>query len=119
MNNDTVLNIETSKGSSFEVSEEIEILKTKVKNRREHNFLPLQARQTFNTLPEKLQQEVSFAVEKFYGALWNYILRWDASLDGSGVFSWLSLRVNPSPETVQKSVEYINQRFPSLIDGKN
>jgi hypothetical protein len=117
LSNETILKIENSHGSAFEVAEEISVLESKVKNRKERRFIPSTARQHFKNFSEDLQRQLNFTIEKFYWGLNDYTIRWSQSLDGTGVFSWLNLVGFPLWNKIEASIEFTNKITGGKING--
>jgi hypothetical protein len=117
LSNETILKIENSHGAAFEVAEEIGVLKSKVKNRKEQRFIPSKAREIFKNFSDELQSQLNFTIEKFYWGLHDYTLRWSESLDGTEVFSWLNLVGFPRWDQIEASVDFTNKKTGEKING--
>lgn len=118
LSNQYVLQTESRKITSFEVAVAALKLRDNIENRQQSQYIPAEAAELFDTLELSEQAEIKKYVENFYSELCRYLLKWSRSLDGTEVFSWMSLFVPPDWEKdVKPAVEFIQQRFsPSLID---
>ena len=118
LNNETILRIEKSQVTSFEVAEEIEILRIKVLNRKNQNYIPIQARQYYNEFSESTQQKLQICIEHFYNGLMEYTVKWSKSLDKTEIFSWIQLNEFPEWAKVESSLLFINKKTERKINGE-
>lgn len=118
LSNDSILKVEGSKSSSFEIAEEIRMLHGKVLNRKDLQFIPMKASQELHKLSTDKKVEVKRFVDKFYLALNNYLQLWRMSLDGTEVFSWMALEEPPNWSKVEESLSFAILRGGGSIDGE-
>lgn len=118
LSNESVLKVEGSTETSFEVAEEIRLLHVKVSNRKDLQMIPTKAKSELLKLSAAKQVEVKNFVHKFYSALHEYLNLWKNSLDGTEVFHWMALKEPPNWTKVEASLNYAALRGGDKINGK-
>lgn len=120
LSNESILKVEGSKGSAFEIAAEIRLLNVKVSNREKLLFIPPKAKDelTEPKVSEEKQVETKQFIARFYSALHKYLELWAKSLDGTEVFDWMSLSEAPAWSKVEASFNYAAHKGVDKIDGE-
>lgn len=113
--NETILRVENSRISAFEIAIEVQAFKEKTKNRQQLVYMPFNARQEFNNFKKDLQEAIKNIVSDFYSCIVEYLDLWKKSTDGIEIFSWILLYKMPEWSLVEKSCDYLQQRFGEEI----
>lgn len=119
VSNDFVLKTETRKGTSFEVATLVNELLEIAKNREHNQHIPVNAIPHFEALSRAEQNDARTSLGEFYEALTTYLEKWSNSLDGTEIFSWMSLLEVPDwRNDIEPSLKYAQECIePGLIDG--
>lgn len=120
LSNESILKVESSKSSAFEIAAEIRLLNGKVSNRKNLMFIPPKAKVELMEpkMSHEKQVEVKKFVVQFYLALHKYLELWSKSLDGTEVFDWMNLNEAPAWSKVEASLEYVTLKGVDKIDGE-
>lgn len=112
LSNQYVLQTESKKIASFEVAVVVFKLRDIINNRQQGQFIPAEAAELFGDLADSQQAEAKKYMDNFYSELIRYLLKWSRSLDGTEVFSWMSLLASPDWEKdVKPSLKFFQQHF--------
>lgn len=118
LSNESILRVESSKGTCFEIAGEINVLKTKMKNRKSLNFIPRKAKEELKNLNDEDQQTVLKYAKNFYDTVVTYLELWSSSMDGTECFAWCSLFEKPKWEEVQSSFNYAVEKVGKMVEDK-
>lgn len=91
ISNRFVLKTESRGTAAFEVASDLSELREIIDRRKDDNFIPFEARATFDKLSAFKQVELREDVKSFYTCLSAYLEKWSKSLDGNEIFEWMKL----------------------------
>lgn len=109
---DTIKRIEGHNISACEVSEELEILCGKIKNRKTQNFLTSSVNSMLLELETKNKYTKKQFIEQtnqFYDTFIMYIEKWGNTFEELKIFRWTQLINCPTWNDIQKSLKFILQ----------
>lgn len=118
VSNESILRVESSKGACFQIAAEVNVLRNKMKNRKNLKFMPFNAKTEFNKLPSAVQEITLKHVESFYRTVVEYLDLWSTSMDGTECFTWMSLIRKPSWDEVEISFDYAVKKLGKLVQDK-
>lgn len=114
--NKYVLQTEGKKIASFEVAIVVAELREIIENRQKSLYIPAEAKGIFVELTKQEQLVATKHMQNFYSELNGYLLKWSRSLDGTEVFSWMTLTSSPDWEKdIRPSLMFIQQHHAREI----
>lgn len=117
--NSSIKYFERSSTASFESQREYKLLRTKITNRMQSKFIPIECVEELNKYTSNIRENIMSRVLAFYRKVDKYLSNWENSFDGSEVFSWMFLSKIPTYEEVQCSFKVANEKFGKNIADEN